>query len=415
MSVRSRPMRAKFRRSAAAGRFAYFVAAALLSQAPVSHADGAAPEIRLGACGPPQPTDARDFVVRRLRTGQTLPQDRPRPRSSVVAYDTLTRPGARFDRNFNWIDPANYIGAPTSSSAVRVVPAGRFPIGDAWNAPLSPTCGTPMDIWVDDYACDATVWGPDPNVLKSLAALTLPFRVDNRPYNQPLELELRVLFFDAWVGSGHTAALIDGLSILVPLVPANAFRSWELTVSTIDAQPPIGIPRTGFVVLDMLRLNPPVGLTDASMFYVAGGDLLPTPPGGPPHYPPYTHVGGSDHTGWYAAAWEDNLIPPPPVDHAGVLNRNRLYNWVVADDPNQPTTELPHDLVIQLAIRDDGACPCIGVQITGECSTGQDALDYVLFNFGQSVPAGTNGDVDFDGLVTQDDLDYVLFDFGCLG
>lgn len=65
-----------------------------------------------------------------------------------------------------------------------------------------------------------------------------------------------------------------------------------------------------------------------------------------------------------------------------------------------------------VAVLMNRSCPALPGDADGDCDVDQDDIDIVLFNFGQSVPAGTRGDLDGNGVVNQDDIDIVLFRYG---
>jgi hypothetical protein len=61
---------------------------------------------------------------------------------------------------------------------------------------------------------------------------------------------------------------------------------------------------------------------------------------------------------------------------------------------------------------DTSCTPCTNVDGSLDQTVNLADLNLVLFNFGNTVPAGTNGDTNCDGMVNLADLNAVLFDFG---
>ncbi|MCA9293983.1 MAG: trypsin-like serine protease [Phycisphaerales bacterium] len=93
----------------------------------------------------------------------------------------------------------------------------------------------------------------------------------------------------------------------------------------------------------------------------------------------------------------------------GTLSGNTTYYWgVTATALGLSTNSTPYPGSFTTA---SVASNCPG-DADGDNAVTLNDLNIVLFNFGTSVPVGTQGDVDEDGNVTLNDLNIVLFNFG---
>lgn len=384
-----------------------FLVAALMFQ---GHVSATSDERRAGSVGDPAPL----IGVVNIRTGQVLDGSDARlasaqsPRGSVVVLDNYANAASTTGLNVSYLNVGSYDGSDPSTTAFVLPMAERL----TSRAPVDVAMGylIPTDIVWNGYEADAARW-PSGAGLSPLASINLVPSIYNvdPPVNggsvPAARIDtLRVRFF-----SSDRQTIVSGFDVVYHTPPwYSAYFGESLDLSSME--PPVMIPRTGFIMLDWAEDNV-AGV--GSM--LAGGDFVAP---GMPHPDSLRLVGITDTMEmWWAdgiigaAGWPERVNDaydgvPGTSSYIDIFNTGRLANWNFGTG-GPPPRQLCRDFPCRLVVTGGAPCAC-DINASGELNS-QDFFDFLVQFFSGSADFNHSGATD-----SQDFFDFlVCFFTGC--
>ncbi|MGE3107609.1 MAG: hypothetical protein AB7G11_10400 [Phycisphaerales bacterium] len=328
-------------------------------------------------------------------------------RGGIVVFDNYLNPGSAAGLNVSYEAAGSYDGSNPSTDAIVLPMAERL----TNRAPLNQDLGylIPTDIVWNGYEADAASWpggaGGGAARLMSVSLVPSNRNTDPPPGGSapvPRVDTLRVRFF-----SSDRAEELGGFD-LTYMTPVNYVGYFGEVLDVSMLNPPIMIPRTGYVMLDWAEGN----VAGVGSMY-AGGDFVA------PGYPSPESLWRVGETNTMEMWWADGVIgsggwpnrvddgydgDPSSTSYLDIFNTGLLANWgLTIGDP--PTRAICHDFPCRLVVEGGVACPC-DVNGSGGLNS-QDFFDFITAFFLGSADFNHSGFTD-----SQDFFDFLVCFFG---